>query len=76
MSAPYLPPFWVPFLLMLATCLLLAWLQDVIHGPQRRGEPDQWTPTYLLCINYAACLVFLAAACALIELVLWALEAG
>jgi hypothetical protein len=71
MSATYLPPFWIPFLLVLSACILLAWLQDVIHGPQRRGHPDQWTKTYTLCIHYAAWLVFLAAACALIELVLW-----
>jgi hypothetical protein len=60
---------------MLAVCILLAWLQDIIHGPQWRARPDQWTPIYALCINYAACLVFLAAACALIKFVFWTMEA-
>lgn len=69
-----LPTFWTPFVLILATCLVLAWREDVIHGPQLRGKDRQWTPRYAFCLSYAARIILLGALCAFMQGVAWIVE--
>lgn len=66
-----LPNFWVPFVMILSLCIFLAWREDYLHGPQRRGQRDGWTPRYALCLEYAGRIVILAGFCGLMQFFAW-----
>lgn len=74
MMSDMIPSFWIPFGMMLAICVFLAWREDLVHGAHYRGREEDWTPLYLFCLNYAGRLIILAGLCALMQLTAWAME--
>lgn len=63
-----LPPFWILFFAIVATCIALGTREDWIYGPQKPGDELNWTPRYRFLIHYVAKLVILAAFCFLLQI--------
>lgn len=68
------PPFWIAFLVIVLICIALGTREDMFHGPQMPGDEVNWTPRCRFIIHYVAKLTFLAAFCALLQIVVWIAE--
>lgn len=67
-----LPSFWVPFIAIFLLCFVLCCREDIIHGPQKPGAEDSWTPRYRFLIRHMGRLTVLAAICLFVQFIEWA----
>ncbi|WP_210268709.1 hypothetical protein [Rhizobium rhizogenes] len=66
-----LPPFWILFLAIIVTCIALCTCEDLIYGPQKRGDEANWARRYRFMMEYIVRIVFLAITCLLFQIVAW-----